>query len=162
MQSAPPNQGLSFVICWCKMYQAIRVEWLAQNWKALTISWLSPSESNWISNFYNNSMASTTWLQYYAGEISEGTSNTVSMVQNTFHPVLDNITKSHLDKPPDFRSTITANTTPATIVIVPHNDCNIHLLHRGSLVFARGLGQMLLVSTLKHQRQPQSSAVRVW
>jgi hypothetical protein len=61
------------------------------------------------------------------------------MIETTPLSVLDNVTKSHLEKPDSFRSTVVANNL-ATIIIIPQNDCRIQLLHHGAL-FAKGLRQ---------------------
>jgi hypothetical protein len=53
-------------------------------------------------------------------------------------PVFMETTKSHLDKPDRFRSTISCN-CPGTMVIVPTGGGMVQLLHHGTL-FAKGLG----------------------
>jgi hypothetical protein len=60
------------------------------------------------------------------------------MVKTTPLSVLDNVTKSHLDKPNRLRSTVAAN-DPVTILIIPQDILCIQFLHHGAL-FAEGFG----------------------
>ena len=83
-------------------------------------------------------MASTTWLQYYEDRASVDDGNPVNMMAKASLGLLNNVTRSNLDKPDRFRSTVAAH-NPAAIIIVPQDDGMVQLLHHTSL-FAKGLG----------------------
>jgi hypothetical protein len=85
-------------------------------------------------------MAQTTWLQYYqsCSDVEPGTNPIKALLVTTMSPVITEITKSHLNKPDRFRSTISGN-CPGSMVIVPTGGGMVQLLHHRTL-FAKFLG----------------------
>ena len=83
-------------------------------------------------------MASSTWLQYYQALALEAGTNPVKSLVLTTAEVFSTVSKSHLDKPDRFRSTISGS-APGTMAIVPVGSGKVQLLHHGSM-FTKGLG----------------------
>lgn len=64
--------------------------------------------------------------------------NAVKTVVSTEAKIFTNASKSHLDKPDRFRSTI-GGSSPASIIIVPAGGGKAQILHHGTM-FATGIG----------------------
>jgi hypothetical protein len=85
-------------------------------------------------------MASTTcWLHYYQAKAVLEDNNPIALLAVTPIELSVSVTKSHLDKPDRFRSTIGAKEI-ATMITVPKAEQQVYILHHGAL-FARGLGK---------------------